>query len=71
MFNYRPSNELTTRENEVIRLVADGLSNKLIAAMLEISPDTVKFHLINIGKKMGYSTRTGAACAALRRGLIT
>jgi signal transduction histidine kinase len=62
--------DLTERELEVIRLVAEGLSNKEIGALLYISPRTVKFHLDNIYSKLGVNTRTEAAIFALRRGWV-
>ena len=61
---------LTDREMEVIRLLAEGQSNKEIAARLHISPRTVKFHLDNIYSKLGVNTRTEAAVSALRRGWV-
>jgi DNA-binding NarL/FixJ family response regulator len=60
--------DLTPRETEVLRLVAEGLSNKEIAAALFLSLRTVKFHLVNIYGKLGVSTRTEAAIYALRHG---
>ena len=61
---------LTDREMEVIRLLAEGQSNKEIAARLPVSPRTVKFHLDNIYSKLGVNTRTEAAVSALRRGWV-
>lgn len=55
--------ELTAREIEIIRLIADGLSNKAIAGRLTISEGTVKIHLHHIYQKLGISNR--AALAAL------
>jgi DNA-binding NarL/FixJ family response regulator len=60
--------QLTPREMEVIQLLAEGLSNKEIAALLFISPRTVNFHLDNIYSKLGVSSRTEAAIYALRHG---
>jgi two-component system, NarL family, nitrate/nitrite response regulator NarL len=66
-----PSPEsLTRRELDVLRLVADGLPNKSIAAHLGISAETVKFHVASICAKLGASNRTQAVRHALRRGLI-
>jgi DNA-binding NarL/FixJ family response regulator len=62
--------ELTAREIEVLRLVAKGLSNKLIASNLGIAEDTAKNHLKNIMKKMGADDRTQAATAAIQRGIV-
>ena len=61
---------LTQREIEVLTLLADGLPNKAIARRLEISDETVKFHLGSIFGKLGASNRTDAVRQALRRGLV-
>jgi len=61
---------LTARETEVLRMLAQGRSNKQIAARLHISEHTVKFHVASILGKLGASTRTEAVSQALRRGLI-
>jgi len=68
----RPDNsfELTVRELSVLRLVADGLSNKEIAAQLVISVSTVKFHLNNILEKMNVNTRSEAIVLAARHRLL-
>ena len=62
---------LTLREREVLEMMMEGLSNKEIAAYLNISAHTVKFHISSILGKLGASTRTEAAAIGLRRGLIT
>ena len=61
---------LTSRELEVLAPLADGLSNKAIAARLGISDETVKFHLSAIFGKLGASNRTDAVRQALRRGIV-
>jgi DNA-binding NarL/FixJ family response regulator len=61
---------LTPREVEVLEWMAEGLSNKAIAARLGISDQTVKFHVASIAGKLGASNRTDAVRRALRRGLI-
>ncbi len=61
---------LTPREIEVLRLVAEGLGNKEIAARLAISEHTAKFHVASILGKLGAASRTEAVMAGLRRGLI-
>ena len=58
---------LTTREREVLRLVAEGLTNAAIAERLWISPGTVRRHLENVYSKLGVHTRT-AAVAMSRSG---
>ena len=61
---------LTTREHDVLGLVADGLPNREIATALAISEHTVKFHLASIFGKLGVSTRTEAVQRGLRLGVI-
>lgn len=67
----RSGPQLTHREREVWRALADGKSNAEIAQVLFISPHTVKFHVHNLLRKLGLRTRAEAVCAALRRGLST
>jgi DNA-binding NarL/FixJ family response regulator len=62
--------ELTTREREVLELVALGLPNKAIAARLAISEHTAKFHVAAILAKLGAGSRTEAVHLAARRGLV-
>jgi DNA-binding NarL/FixJ family response regulator len=66
-----PYEALTTRELEVLRLLARGLRNKEIAARLFVSERTVNFHLANIYQKLNVSGRTEALSRALEQGLIT
>jgi DNA-binding NarL/FixJ family response regulator len=61
---------LSRREREVLELVADGLSNRLIAERLDISEHTAKFHLRSIMDKLGADTRAEAVARAARRGLL-
>jgi two-component system, NarL family, response regulator YdfI len=61
---------LSERELEVLDLLAEGLSNKLIAHRLSISEHTVKTHVAAIFAKLGASSRTEAVSQAIRRGLI-
>jgi DNA-binding NarL/FixJ family response regulator len=65
-----PPEELTPREIEVLRLLADGLANKDIAARLSISEHTIKFHIRSILGKLGAASRTEAVARGLRNGLI-
>lgn len=67
---WQPSAQLTDREREVIGLLAEGLTNKAIALVLDVRPRTVKFHLDNIYSKLGVGSRTEAAIYALRQGWI-
>lgn len=63
--------QLTEREQEVLRLVALGLPNKTIATRLSISEHTVKFHVGSILAKLDAGSRTEAVTRAARRGLLT
>jgi len=62
---------LTPREREVLALVAAGTSNKGIARQLQVSPNTVKFHIAAILDKLDASTRAEAVAAAVRRGELS
>jgi len=62
--------QLSSREVEVLQLVAEGESNSEIASHLHISQATVKSHLVHIFGKLGVSDRTAAVTAALRRGIL-
>ena len=59
--NDKTGQPLTDREDQVLWLMAEGLSNKLIAARLDISEHTAKFHVYNACCKMGTTNRTKAA----------
>jgi DNA-binding NarL/FixJ family response regulator len=61
---------LTPRETEVLRSIAGGNANKLIADQLSITEETVKFHVRNILSKLGATDRTHAVTIALKRGII-
>ena len=62
---------LTVREIEVLRLVADGLNNQVIAERLFLSEHTVHRHLANILNKLSVSSRAAAVAQAARRGLLS
>lgn len=68
-FRRQPSGEkpLSSREWEVLRLVAEGLSNKGIGARLSVSPSTVTYHLANIFQKLGASNRAQAVAVGFDR----
>jgi two-component system nitrate/nitrite response regulator NarL len=62
--------KLTPREQEVLRLVAEGESAPAIAARLYIEASTVKTHLQNLYEKLGVSGRSAAVAEGMRRGLL-
>ena len=64
------SESLSAREVEVLRSVAEGLSNKAVAADLHITEDTVKGHMRGILSKLGANDRTHAVLIALKRGIL-
>ena len=68
--NRPPNSNLTERELEVLRLIARGMSNKQIAEILGICESTVKWHVNIVLGRLNVSDRTGAAVAALRRGIV-
>ena len=61
---------LTTREQDVLRLLAHGKTNKEIGSALRISDRTVQHHTIHIYEKLGVDTRAGAALVAARHGVV-
>jgi NarL family two-component system response regulator LiaR len=63
--------DLTRRELEILRLVAEGLSNAELAKMLWVTEQTVKFHLSNIYRKLNVSNRTEASRWAQLHGLLS
>ncbi|MDX3068392.1 response regulator transcription factor [Streptomyces scabiei] len=67
----RTGEPLTSREQEVARLVAEGLTNSEIGAELFISPGTVKTHLARLQKKLGVQNRVGIAAWVWESGLMT
>ena len=69
--NHTADPNLSSREVEVLTLVAAGNSNRLIAAQLSIDEETAKSHLKSILAKLGARDRTHAVTLGLRRGIIT
>ncbi|MFJ3378997.1 response regulator [Curtobacterium sp. NPDC090217] len=65
-----PQVSLSTREIEVLRLVADGASNGEVAAALYISDATVKSHLVHVFSKLGVTSRTAAVSTARSLGIL-
>jgi DNA-binding NarL/FixJ family response regulator len=66
----QPPDPLTPRELEVLRLLAQGHSNKEIARRLHLAGETVKFHLRHILAKLGVQSRTQAVLVAMRLGIV-
>jgi NarL family two-component system response regulator LiaR len=66
-----PQEQLSEREVEVLKLVARGHSNQMIAEQLIISPKTAKTHVSNILSKLGLASRTQAAVYALKVGFVS
>lgn len=62
--------ELTPREREVLTLIAEGATNKEIAAKLVVSENTARNHVSHILSKLGFSRRSEAAAYAVRKGLV-
>jgi RNA polymerase sigma factor (sigma-70 family) len=65
-----PLPEVTPREREVLRLLAEGLTNRQIAERLVVSEHTVHRHVTNILRKLELPSRTAAAAHAVRSGLL-
>lgn len=68
--NFSAMPEMSPRQIEILNLVAKGFSNKEIAKIVGISPDTVKEHVANIFSRIGASSRAEAATLAVNLGLI-
>jgi DNA-binding NarL/FixJ family response regulator len=62
--------DLTSREIDVLRLIAPGNANEEVAAQLSIAEETVKSHVTNILAKLGANDRTHAVTIGLKRGVI-
>ncbi len=65
-----PQSALSERENDVLRLLVEGLTNKQIAARLDLRPSTVKQYISNILSKLNVQSRTEAVAATLKLGLL-
>ncbi|GAC1585568.1 MAG: response regulator transcription factor [Candidatus Velthaea sp.] len=63
-------NELSSRERDIIKLIAGGLSNKEISARLVLSEKTIKNHISRIFTKLNVTARTQAAVHAIRTGMV-
>jgi len=62
--------ELTAREQEVLQLVTDGLTDREVGGQLSVSENTVKNHMKSIRKKLGVSNRVQATMAGLKQGIV-
>jgi DNA-binding CsgD family transcriptional regulator len=62
--------QLTQREREVMRLLADGMSSKEAARQLEISIRTIESHRININRKLGFNSIANLVHYAIRHGIV-
>jgi DNA-binding NarL/FixJ family response regulator len=67
---WRAPTPLSEREIQVLQLVADGLSNQLIARRLGLTDHTVKSHLARIGRKWEMGDRAGLVAMGMRAGVI-
>ena len=70
MAEHHSDDALTEREIQVLRAVAAGNANKMVAQRLDVSEETVKAHMKNILSKLGANDRTHAVTIALKRGFI-
>jgi len=70
MAQHHSDDALTEREIEVLREVAAGNANKMVAQLLNISEETVKAHMRSILSKLGANDRTHAVTIAVKRGII-
>ncbi|MFI6501486.1 response regulator [Nonomuraea typhae] len=66
-----PADPLSARELEILKLIAEGATNREAAARLFISEATVKTHVLHIYAKLGVNDRAAAVATAFRRGLLT
>jgi len=66
----RPAQALSSRERDILALIANGLPTKQIARRLQLSPNTIKHHLASAFAKLDARTRAGAVSEAIRRGEI-
>jgi DNA-binding NarL/FixJ family response regulator len=70
MAEHQADSALTEREIQVLRQVAEGNANKIVADNLAISEETVKAHMKSILSKLGANDRTHAVTIAVKRGII-
>src|SRR5215208_4162563 len=70
MAEHHSDDALTSREIEVLRKVAAGNANKMVAQLLNVSEETIKAHMKSILSKLGANDRTHAVTIALKRGII-
>src|SRR5829696_8812175 len=70
MAQHYTDDALTKREMQVLREVAAGNANKMVAQLLHVSEETVKAHMKSVLSKLGANDRTHAATIAVKRGII-
>ena len=70
MAEHHSDDALTQREIDVLREVAAGSANKIVAQHLHVSEETIKAHMKNILSKLGANDRTHAVTIAVKRGII-
>jgi DNA-binding NarL/FixJ family response regulator len=63
--------QLTDRQTQILRLIADGMNNAEIARRLRLSEHTVKRHVANLLLRLGVSSRASAVAAAARQGILS
>jgi DNA-binding NarL/FixJ family response regulator len=68
--NEKPDEDLSAREMDVLKLLVAGASNKMIAAQLNVSENTIKSHTSHIFAKLQVSSRAEAVAVALQRGIV-
>ena len=69
--SHDPYEQLTDRERDVLKLVAEGYTTQKIAEMLVVSPKTIEGHMTSLMAKLGIHNRTELIKYALRKGIIT
>lgn len=71
MSGQKVGGQLSSREDQVLRLMVSGASNKVMAAQLALSENTIKSHVSHIFEKLGVQNRVEAVAVALKRGLVS
>ncbi len=69
--NEKPAHQLTSRQREVLQLVAEGRSTKEIAGILQVSPRTIEFHKYRIMEELGLRTTAELTQYAIKHGIVS